>query len=518
MNDQPYDSDVISEDEAMDRGEGGNVITAPAFQELPNNIEAEQALLGAIFSNNRAMEDAGEFLRPEHFAVSEHGTVYAALQSLIGEGRTVSPVSLIGLFESDEALVALGGKAYLNQLAISAVTIINAPEYARIIYELHMRRELIHVGRGIAERAFNQDMDDPAPLQVEAAERQLSELVGDSAGRQGATREESVNAALSMMERRFNDPDAIIGPTTGLEAVDRILLGLEPTDLLVLAGATSMGKTSLATAIADFNAELHHKTNGASGVSVGFFSKEMSTEQLYQRIASSKTSVPLKQIRTGRYHEGKGAFEKVSMALQRYKNIPLLIDDTGGLTARGIWARARRMKRQHGVGLIVIDQLSHIVPENDKDRPVHALGKITKTIKAMAKDLEVPVILLHQLSRAMMTRDDPRPVLSDLRDSGEIEQDADIVAFVHREEYYLERKGDPVQRENENQEKFLLRMEIHQKRMAAVKGKAEVIVAKYRNGAVGKATVSFQGGYARFANLSTFEDSHPSHPQEDIPL
>ena len=472
---------------------------------LPYNVEAEKALLGAIITDNRAHEKVSEFLLPEHFAIPEHGRIFGSCCTLISREQTANTITLEPLFENDPAFAEVGGIRYLAELVGSAVTIINSGEYGRIIYEAHLKRELIHFGEGVVNNAFDPSIEITATEQIEHAERFLSELAGDSVTEKETSREDGVDSTLELLQQRYNDPHALLGASTGLTALDKILLGLEPPDLLVLAGRPSMGKTALAQKVALFNALKHYETEGEEGTPVGLFSMEMSIEQLNARFIADLANVPLNEVRSGVYKgnvtEKAAKWEAVVNAAQLLKKIPLFIDDRQGVTASTLRSRTRHMKRRHGIGLAIYDQLSHIRFADPSMNPVRAIGQITKEIKAMNKELEIPSILLHQLSRAVEQRDPPRPLLGDLRDSGEIEQDADVVMFAYREQYYLERK-EPSHRSGEDDGQFAARHTEWMAHLERVSNKADVIVAKQRMGDIGVARVHFHGPYTRFSNLA----------------
>ncbi|MBC8269156.1 MAG: replicative DNA helicase [Rhodospirillaceae bacterium] len=474
-----------------------------AFRTLPHNIEAEKSLIGAIFANNKAYEKVSEFLFPEHFVIAQHGVIYDACSKLIEKGQIADPVTLKRYFEQDESLAEIGGPAYLVELAGSVVSIINAGEYGRIIYDLHLKRELIGLGEDVVNRAYGGDVEDEATRQIEAAEQTLYDLAttGNYEGGFQSFRE-SVVAALNMAEAAHKRDGALAGVTTGLLDVDTMLGGLHPSDLLILAGRPSMGKTALATNIAYNAAYTHHQTGGEQGAVVGFFSLEMSAEQLATRIISEQTQTSSDSIRKGKITTPE--FDRLVAISQTLHDMPIFIDDTPALTVSALRTRARRLKRQHNLGLIVVDYLQLISGSSSSrnDGRVQEVSEITRGLKTLAKELEVPVIALSQLSRAVEQREDKRPMLSDLRESGSIEQDADVVMFIFREEYYLERKGAS-QHENESDDKFFLRQQRNEERLEKVRNIAELIIAKQRHGPVGTVNLQFTGEFTRFSDLET---------------
>jgi len=479
----------------------------PVFRTLPHNVEAEKALLGAIFSDNRAYERVSEFLRAEHFSIPEHGKIFDAIQLLLEKGQIANPVTLAGFFEGNDDLVTMGGKTYLAELAASAVTIINTGEYGRIVYDLYMKRELITLGTDMVNDAYDQGTQDTATNQIEKSEQQLYDLAtqGDIEGGFQDFRT-AVLEAVSMAEHAHKRDGALAGVSTGMQDLDTILGGLHPSDLLILAGRPSMGKTALVTNIAYNAAYSYHKSGGEEGAVVGFFSLEMSSEQLAARILSEQVEVSSNKMRKGELANDE--FTRLVVASQELHRIPMFIDDTPALTVSALRTRARRLKRQHNLGLIVVDYLQLISPPPGKsDGRVNEVSEITRGLKTLAKELNIPVIALSQLSRAVESRDPPRPQLADLRESGSIEQDADVVMFIYREEYYMERKK-PSRRMDEDESKFLDREARWQEALESVRATADVIVAKQRHGPIGDVKLAFIGEFTRFADLDMH---HPAY-------
>lgn len=478
---------------------------APAFRRLPHNVEAERGLLGAIFlDNRRAYEMVSEFLRPEHFALIEHGRIFAACVTLIERGQTANPTTLGPYFEQSGALEDIGGAAYLRELADSAITVINAGEYGRIVYELHLRRELIALGEETVDRAYDSELEETAAAQIEQMEKRLFDLATKGQYEGGfRSFKESVIGALGIAEAAHKRQGSLSGVPTGFDDLDGKLGGLHRSDLLILAGRPSMGKTALATNIA-FNAALAHQLSGGDdGAVVGFFSLEMSEEQLATRILSERTRIPSDRIRRGMIR-GEDEWPRLVEASRDLYSLPIFIDDSPALTIGAMRTRARRLKRQHDLGMIVIDYLQLISPSPGTryDSRVMELSEITRGLKSLAKELDIPVLALSQLSRAVEQREDKRPQLADLRESGTIEQDADVVMFIFREEYYL-RRSEPSQRADENLDKFLDRHGRWQERCNSVYNVADVIIAKQRHGPIGTIKLQFEGEFTRFANLET---------------
>jgi replicative DNA helicase len=459
---------------------------------LPLNYDAEQAVLGAVLMNNRAYDGVSEFLRPEHFADPTHGKIFAICQRLIDGGKVASPVTLVGYFKDDAGLEEIGGPGYLGQLANSCVSIINATDYGRLVYDLHMKRELISLGTGLVNQAYAQDNDaKSAEALLEDTEAQLFALSSSAvAENKEKTFGQSAAKAVEMAEAA-RKRGGIGGIATGLIDLDKKMGGLHPSDLLILAGRPSMGKTALATNIA-FNV-------ANSGIPAAFYSLEMSDDQLAARILSEQSEVASHKVRNGEMDDRE--FERYALASQRLADIPLYIDDTPALSVSGLRTRARRLKRQRNIGLVVVDYLQLMRGTSTKgDNRVQEVSEITRGLKALAKELGVPVIALSQLSRQVEQREDKKPQLSDLRESGSIEQDADVVMFVYREEYYVGR-AEPSRRPDEAESKFNERLFNWNQQLQEVAGKAEVIIGKQRHGPIGSVDLSFQGDFTKFGNL-----------------
>lgn len=489
---------------------GGQIGTLPGFRTPPHNHEAERALLGAILANNRAYEAVSDFLADQHFADPVNGMAFAACAALIERNQLASPVTLKNYFEQNQTLSEVGGTRYLAELAASAVTIINAVEYGRIIYDLYLRRQLIDLGETMVNDAFGAEMDDSALSQIESAEQALYDLAttGDiQGGFQDFGR--ALGEALDVAEAAHKRDGHLAGVTTGLKDLDSMLGGLHNSDLLILAGRPSMGKTALVTNIAYSAAARHAQTGGEEGAVVGFFSLEMSAEQLAARIISERTSVPSDAMRKGNLSNEE--FETLVRESQTLKSLPLYIDDTPALTVSALRTRARRLKRQHGLGLVIVDylQLLSASRRGNNDNRVQEVSEMTRGLKTLAKELNVPVISLSQLSRAVEQREDKRPQLSDLRESGSIEQDADVVMFIFRQQYYLER-AEPMQRGDESPDKFHERHSRWQQRVEEAYNLAEVIIAKQRHGPVGTVNTFFDGRFTRFGDWLP-DDHVPEH-------
>jgi replicative DNA helicase len=481
----------------------------PRHREPPHNFEAEQALLGAVMVNNLAYNRVSDFLRAEHFADPLHGRIFDACARLIERNQVASPVTLKTYFENDETLREQGGAAYLSRLAAAAVSIIDAGDYGRAVHDLYLRRQLIDLGETVVNGAFSSDVEEGAIQQIEVAEKRLYDLASTGQVEGGfKSFRTAITEAVKMAEAAYGRDGKLTGVATGLYQLDRLLGGLHKSDLIIVAGRPSMGKTALATNIA-FNAASAYKeantetgqTEVVDGACIGFFSLEMSREQLATRILSEQSRVPSEKIRRGEINAAD--FDKVMEASIKLSGLNFYIDDTPGLTVAALRTRARRLKRTNKLGVIVVDYLQLLQASGRQSRDanrVQEISEITRGLKTLAKELEVPVVALSQLSRAVEQREDKRPQLADLRESGSIEQDADVVMFVFREEYYLQR-GEPARRPEENDERFNKRYEEWVQRGNEAAGKAEVIVAKQRHGPTGSVRLSFEGEFTRFGNL-----------------
>lgn len=480
----------------------GSPLPAPhgGEQQIPYSLDAEQALLGAVLYDNEVFYRVNGFLKPEHFYDPLHGRIYGACEKLISSGRLASPVMLNTYLGEEEAFREAGGERYLVQLAQSVPTTVGAADYGRLIFDLHTSRGLINIGSQMIERAKAADLEDDPRGQVELAEKELYALA--ETGHYGGgfqTFDTALAEAISIAQVAFQRGGGLSGVTTGLRDLDGKLGGLHSSDLIILAGRPSMGKTALVTNIAVNAAKafVPEKTadgqyKAKEGARVGFFSLEMSADQLAGRILAEFSGVASDKIRRGDISEGD--FEEIYDASSKLEQLPLYIDDTGGLTIAQVAARARRLKRMNGLDLLIIDYLQLLAgSKKSGENRVQELTEITTGLKALAKELAVPVIALSQLSRQVEAREDKRPQLSDLRESGSIEQDADVVMFVYREEYYLGR-SEPREGTPEHIE--------WQHRMDDVHGQAEVIIGKQRHGPIGTVKLGFQPELTRFGDLA----------------
>jgi len=467
-----------------------------AIPSLPHNLEAEQALLGALMFDNSIFERLSDRLRGSHFYEPFHQRLYDAIEDHIRQGMLAEPTILMERFKQDPAFAEFGGLRYLADLMDRAPPGANAPDYARVVYDLALRRDLIRVGGEIIKEA--PDPDTPAIEQIEKAELTLYSLAETGAPSSGfISFSAALNGALVMADEAYRRDGKLAGLATHLVDLDSKLGGMHPSDLLILAGRPSMGKTALATNIA-FNVARNYRweptadgRKTVSGGVVAFFSLEMSAEQLAARILSEASEVPSEQIRRGDMTEAE--FRRFVEAAKALESCPLYIDDTPALPISQVAARARRLKRTHGLDVLIVDYLQ-LLRGSSKENRVQEVSEITQGLKAIAKELDIPVIALSQLSRAVENREDKRPQLSDLRESGSIEQDADVVMFVYRDEYYKEREK-PGDHELEKMAQW-------QQVMEQVHGKAEVIIGKQRHGPIGSVELSFEGRFTRFGNLA----------------
>lgn len=471
-----------------------------AYRLAPHNLEAEQALLGAVLINNEAFYRVSDFLEPEHFYEGLHRQIYETAAQLIRVGKVATPITLKTFLPSDEQVGEITVGQYLVRLATQATTIINAVDYGRSIYDLAIRRSLIGIGEDLVNVAFDSPVDHAPREQIEDAEKRLYELAEQGrydGGFHSFT--DALKDAIDMASAAYQRDGNLSGVSTGLRDLDGQMGGLQSSDLVILAGRPAMGKTALATNIA-FNVAKAYMgevqpdgtTKAMNGGIVGFFSLEMSSEQLATRIIAEQSQVSSSEIRRGSIDERQ--FNDIVIASQEMQSIPFYIDHTGGISISQLTARARRLKRQRGLDMLIIDYVQLLSGSGKRsDNRVQEITEITTGLKALAKELNVPILALSQLSRQVENRDDKRPQLSDLRESGSIEQDADVVVFVYREEYYLQR-----QMPKEGTEEFFK----WQADMEEVAGVAEVIIAKQRHGPTGTVKLQFEGEFTRFSDLA----------------
>ena len=498
----------MSETDLIERLSASTAMAAaegPATRALPSNVEAEAAFLGAVLIDNRLVEELQVPIRADHFFEPLHQRIYERILTLVDRKSTASPVTLKPYFEADEAMKSLGGPVYLAKLTSDGQGLLAPRELAQQIYDLALLRELVGVGRNLVESATDTS-ESVAPMdqisQAEAALFQVAE--GASTGSEAASFSSATKDALGLIETALKSGGHVSGTTTGLSSLNEKCGGLHDSDLIILAGRPGMGKSSLATNIA-FNAAdrlMRDRRDGIEktvGAGVALFSLEMSADQLATRILAEQAGISSEALRMGKI--SKSEFQDLVSASQRLHELPLYIDDTPALTIAALRSRARRLKRRHDIGLVVIDYLQLLQGSGRAtDNRVNEISEISRGLKTLAKELSVPVIALSQLSRAVEQREDKRPMLSDLRESGSIEQDADMVWFIFREDYYVAAREPkrPVEGDNAG---------VHDAHsawaaeMERVFGLAELIVAKQRHGATGKVRLKFEPRITRFSDL-----------------
>ena len=466
---------------------------------MPHSIEAEQQLLGGLLNNNDLYYSLEDKVDPEHFYDPVHSRIFEIISTRIKDGKLASAVTVNTFLTEDEGLKELGGSSYLAQLMAGSVASSAIKDYSKLVYDLAIRRELIILGQEISSRAQSIKVDEQPEEQIILAEQNLYKI-GDSGKSETGFKSflKALGEAVQVANAAHHRDGNLAGISTGFIDLDKKMGGLHSSDLIILAGRPSMGKTSLATNIAYNIAKSFKKNDNADGTSetvnggiVGFYSLEMSAEQLAARILSETAEIPSEQIRRGDMTESE--FRRFVEAAKSIESSPLFIDDTPALTIAQLASRARRLKRTHGLDALIIDYLQLVRAGSSRDNRVNEISEITQGLKAIAKELNIPVIALSQLSRQVENRDDKRPQLADLRESGSIEQDAEVVLFVYREEYYKEREKPS--------DHDLEKMAIWQEEMDRLHGRAELILGKQRHGPIGTVELSFEGKYTRFGNL-----------------
>jgi len=472
-----------------------------AYRHVPYDVEVEQALLGAILVDNQALERVAALLKAEHFYDPLHARIFETMSIAVERGSFVlTPLTLHAAMKADPGLIEVGGITYLAGLAQAAPSMPNVRDFARILHDLAVRRSLIRIGEDIVNTAYEAPTEKGPQAQIAEAEKALYAVSETSKYGEGPLDfHEALRRTVESAEKAQARGGRISGITTGFTEIDMVLGGLQPSDLLILAGRPGMGKTALGTNMAFNTARAYVRDMEAgaqypSGGPVLFFSLEMAAQQLSARILSEQTEIEGWKIRNGRFAEAE--WEKFVLAMQDLSSLPLFIDDTGGISIAQIAARARRLKREKNIGLIIIDYLQLVEPSRRAENRVQEITEVTKGLKTLAKELNIPVLALSQLSRGVDARDDKRPVLSDLRESGSIEQDADVVMFVYREEYYL--KSREPEAGSAEHAKWMDKLD-------RATNKAEVLIEKHRHGQTRSIELVFEGNFTRFSNKA--EDS-----------
>jgi len=461
-------------------------------KELPNNIEAEQSVIGSILVSNDIFDDVSPIINYTKFYDPIHQKIFLAIENLISKGMLANPITLKNYFENDKNLIELEGHEYLVKITKFSTSLRQAIEYAKIIYDMHVRRELIKISEATIDNASNKNIDLPGEKIIEDSEKLLFDLAERGSFSKSFVKFDiALNQTIEMASRAFKSTEGIVGVPTGLTDLDDRLGGLHNQDLVIIGGRPSMGKTALATNIA-FHAAKNIQDKGLKS-SVAFFSLEMSSEQLSTRILSEQSRIKSNDIRRGKISEEQ--FDKFIETSKNISELPLYIDETPAISIAAISNRARRIKRLFGCELVVVDYIQLMRATNIRNEGrVQEISEITQGLKAIAKELNVPVLAVSQLSRAVEQRDDKKPQLSDLRESGSIEQDADVVMFVYREAYYLERK-EPRPATVEHAE--------WQVNMNEISNLAEIMISKQRHGPTGNIKVEFESMFTKFRDIQT---------------
>ena len=465
---------------------------------MPQNIEAEQSLIGSILFDNKVMEDLPTNFVSRHFFDPLHSSIFEACISLTDNGRLADPVTLKGYLKDDVSLRDIDIEQYLSDLREGTLSLSKAKFYADEIRNCYVRRSLIRIGDDLIDRSINPSIEISPDQEISNTEEQLYNLAEKDQVNSGPIDFKTIlGKATNQINEAYQRKGSLSGVDTGFSGLNRQLGGLNKSDLLVLAGRPAMGKTALATNIG-FNAAKTSKIENNQSILI--FSLEMSAEQLAQRILAEQSTIDSHKLRNGDISEKE--FSDLVSTQNEIMNLPFFIDDTPAISVGQIASRARRLKRTNGLALIIIDyiQLIQGTKVSEAQGRVQEVSSITRGLKSLAKELDVPILALSQLSRAVEQREDKRPILADLRESGSIEQDADVVMFVYREEYYLD-KSEPTQRDNENQESFNERFLRWQDRRNLAEGKAEIIISKQRHGPTGIIQVQFEAKYTRFMDL-----------------
>ena len=458
---------------------------------LPSNIEAEQALIGSILINNDIIDEISNIVNHENFYDPLHSKIYNLIENLHNKGMIANPITLKNSFENDAALSEIGGTEYLVKLTRFSSSVKQSIDYAKIVHEKFVKRELVKISENLSDEAVDETIDKTGENIIQDTEKSLFDLAERGTFHQSFLKfNQALDQTIEMATNAMKSDHGIVGVPTGLNDLDERLGGLHRSDLVIIAGRPSMGKTALATNIGYYAAKKILDDNKKS--SIAFFSLEMSSEQLSTRILSEQSRIKSNDIRRGKVTEEE--FNRLIETSRNIHDLPLYIDETPAITISTLSNRARRIKRLFGLNLIIVDYIQLMTTSSKRyDGRVQEISEITQGLKALAKELSVPVLALSQLSRAVEQRDDKKPQLSDLRESGSIEQDADVVMFVFREEYYLERK-EPKLGTIEHGE--------WQAKMNEIIGSADIIIGKQRHGPTGNIQVEFEGIYTKFKDAS----------------
>ena len=457
------------------------------LKELPNNIEAEQSVIGSILLSNEIFDDINILIRSKNFYDPMHQKIFSAIEKLIYSGTLANPITLKNYFENEKD--ELNVPDYLVKITKFSTSSRQAIEYSKLIYDLFVKRELIKISENIIDTAKLNDLDHDGQSIIENFEKSLFDLAEKGSFSSSIVKfDEAMKMTIEMASSAYKNEEGIVGVPSGLTDLDDRLGGMHKSDLLIIAGRPSMGKTALATNIA-FNAAKKIQNDGRKS-SIAFFSLEMSSEQLSTRILAEQSRIKSNDIRRGRISEEQ--FDKFIETSKNISELPLYIDETPAISIAALSNRARRIKRLYGLDMVVVDYIQLMKAANFKEGRVQEISAITQGLKALAKELSVPVLALSQLSRAVEQRDDKKPQLSDLRESGSIEQDADVVMFVYREAYYLERK-EPRPATVEHAE--------WQAKMSEVSNLAEIMISKQRHGPTGNIMLEFEAMFTKFKDL-----------------
>ena len=455
--------------------------------ELPNNIEAEQSVIGSILLSNEIFDEINMIINYKNFYDPMHQKIFSAIEKLIFSGMLANPITLKNHFENEKDEINI--PEYLVKITKFSSSSRQTIEYSKLIYDLYVKRELIKISENVIDASKLNDLDNDGQKIIESFEKSLFDLAEKGSLNSSLVKfDEAMKMTIEMASNAYKNDEGIVGVPTGLTDLDDRLGGLHKSDLLIIAGRPSMGKTALATNIAYNAAKKIQDDNKKS--TVAFFSLEMSSEQLSTRILAEQSRIKSNDIRRGRISEDQ--FDKFIETSKNISELPLYIDETPAITIAALSNRARRIKRLYGLDLVVVDYIQLMRASNFKDGRVQEISEITQGLKALAKELSVPVLALSQLSRAVEQRDDKKPQLSDLRESGSIEQDADVVMFVYRESYYIERK-EPRPATVEHAE--------WQAKMNEVSNLAEIIIGKQRHGPTGNVMLEFEAMFTKFKDI-----------------